>query len=80
MKAQMISCIFIFIFKSWKHCQKLMLLSTTAYYEDQLPKEVLSNLLKGTMTVVAGSDISIPSSCSLPILFSIKTLTFQLTA
>lgn len=45
-----------------------MLLSTTAYYKDQLPKEVLSNLLKGTMTVVAGSDISIPSSCSLPIL------------
>lgn len=56
-----------------------MLLSTTTYYEDQLPKEVLSNLLKDTMTV-AGSDISIPSSCSLPIIFSIKTLTFQLTA
>lgn len=57
-----------------------MLSSTTTYYEDQLPKDVLSNLLKGTVTVQAGSDISNPSSYSLLFLLSAETLTFQLTA
>lgn len=56
-----------------------MLLSTTTYFPmTESPKK---SLLKGTVTVEAGSDISNTSSCSLQFLFSIgKTLTFQLTA